>query len=207
VSIDIGTGAGQAVLRRGREHPAALVIGLDADARAMADASRHASANERRGGLPNAVFLAAAAEDLPGLLCGTADHVTVALPWGSLLRGLLAPDATLVEKIRDLLKPGGGLELLLSATDRDSAAAGVKLENHDDVVRLTSAYEAVGLRVVECRPADLSDVDRLSSAWGRRLGIPTRRRAWLIRAVLGRLAQAPGSGVGSAAPSTCSRLV
>jgi 16S rRNA (adenine(1408)-N(1))-methyltransferase len=192
VSIDIGTGAGQAVLRLAREHPAELVIGLDADARAMADASRRANATERRGGLPNAIFLAAAAEDLPGPLCGTADRVTIALPWGSLLRGLLIPDPTLVEKIRDLLKPGGGLELLLSATDRDSAVAGVKLESGVDVVRLTAACEAAGLHVIECRPATESDVYRLSSTWGRRLGIPTRRRAWLIRAVVSRPGQAPG---------------
>lgn len=172
----------------------------------MADASRRAGANERRGGLPNVIFLAAAAEDLPGILSSTADRVTVALPWGSLLRGLLLPDAILVTNIRHLLKPGGGLELLLSATDRDSAAVGAYLESGDDIARLAAAYEAVGLQVGECRPADLADVDRLSSAWGRRLGIPARRRAWLIRAVAGRQSQAPGSGVGSA-PSTCSRLV
>jgi hypothetical protein len=165
VSIDIGTGAGQAVLRRAREHPAELVIGLDADARAMSDASRRASATERRGGLPNVIFLAAAVEELPGLLSGTADRVSVALPWGS---------------------------LLLSATDRDSAAAGSSLEDDDDVARLAAAYEALGLQVVERRPARESDVDRLSSAWGRRLGIPARRRAWLIRGCR----QPPASGAG-----------
>lgn len=162
------------------------MIGLDADARAMADASRRASASEHRGGLTNAIFFAAAAEELPGLLHATADRVTVALPWGSLLRGLLLPDATLLEKIRDVLRPGGGLELLLSATDRDSAAASATLDTEGDVARLAAAYEKVGLQVVECRPADQSDVDRLSSAWGRRLGIPTRRRAWLIGAVVSR---------------------
>jgi len=192
VSIDIGTGAGQAVLRRAREHPAELVIGLDADARAMSDASRRASATERRGGLPNVIFLAAAVEELPGLLSGTADRVSVALPWGSLLRGLLLPNVTLLQKISDVLKPVGELELLLSATDRDSAAAGSSLEDDDDVARLAAAYEALGLQVVERRPARESDVDRLSSAWGRRLGIPARRRAWLIRGCR----QPPASGAG-----------
>jgi 16S rRNA (adenine(1408)-N(1))-methyltransferase len=172
----------------------------------MADASRRASAKQRRGGLTNAIFLAAAAEELPGQLCQIADRVTIALPWGSLMRGLLVPDATLLSKIGDVLKPGGELELLLSATDRDAAAAGATLDDDMDLAHLADAYAAAGVHVIECRTADQSDVDRLSSGWGRRLGIPVRRRAWLIRAVAGRLAQAPGSGVGSAR-SISSRLV
>ena len=87
--LDLGTGSGKAVLRRARQRPEELVIGLDADARAMADASRRAAGPARRGGLPNALFVAASAEELPGIVAGRVDTLTIALPWGSLLRGLL----------------------------------------------------------------------------------------------------------------------
>jgi hypothetical protein len=50
------------VLAAAAEHPDALVIGLDANAAAMAEASRRAA---RRDVLPNALFAVAAAEHPP----------------------------------------------------------------------------------------------------------------------------------------------
>ena len=182
MSIDIGTGTGQAVLRRARLNPNELVIGVDADALAMADASRRAAARPLRGGLSNALFLAAAAEHLPGPLARTADHVTIALPWGSLLRALLTPDMDLIHRLSALLRATGELEILVSATGRDAAAANITLKSGADAVRLAVPFESAGLQVVECRLATESDINRLSSRWGRRLGIPARRQAWLFRA-------------------------
>ena len=187
--IDLGTGTGQAVLRLARHHPATLVIGIDADAAAMADSSRRAAASMRHGGLANALFLAASADELPGPLAGHASLVTVCLPWGSLLRGLLAPDRDLLTSIAGCLRANGELEILLSATDRD-AATSATLANDGDAARLAAEYELVGLKVVKYRPADALDIARLSSGWGRRLGIPERRSAWLYGVV-----PAPGASL------------
>ena len=147
----------------------------------MADSSRRASAQPRKGGLPNALFLVASAEELPGPLCGSADEVTIALPWGSLLKGLLAGDEQILANINAVLRPAGELEILVSATDRDAAAAGITLANAADAERLGCRLESAGVQLIECREATESDVGRLSSAWGKRLGIPSRRRAWLFR--------------------------
>jgi SAM-dependent methyltransferase len=192
VSIDIGTGSGQAVLRRARQNPDELAIGLDTDALAMADASRRAAAGPRRGGLANALFLAASAEELPGPLAGRAGLVTVVLPWRALLGAFLAPDVAVVRGIADVLHPGGELVLLISATDRDAAVAGLTLRDASDAGGLGAVLESAGLDVVDCRLADRSDVENLSSAWGKRLGIPARRAAWLLRAR--RRHQVSGSG-------------
>jgi tRNA G46 methylase TrmB len=62
VAIDLGTGDGRFVLAAAAARPDTLVIGLDADAAAMADASRRAA---RRGAIPNALFAVAAAEHPP----------------------------------------------------------------------------------------------------------------------------------------------
>ncbi len=156
------------------------MIGIDADAAAMADASRKAARPTRRGGVSNALFIAAAAEQLPGPLTASADLITIALPWGSLLRGLLSADRCLLDSITACLRDGGELMVLLSATERD-AAADTTLTSDVDAARLAAAYRSAGLKVVDFRPADASDVSRLSSGWGRRLGIPGRRSAWLFR--------------------------
>jgi tRNA G46 methylase TrmB len=50
------------VLHAAAEHPDTLVVGVDANASAMADASRRGA---RRDALPNALFVVAAAEHPP----------------------------------------------------------------------------------------------------------------------------------------------
>ncbi len=144
----------------------------------MADASRKAAANSKKGGLPNALFLAESAERLPGKLVSRADLVTVVLPWGSLLRGILAAETAIVAGLRSLLRPGGALVLLLSEIDRVQM---VELVNR-----------LAGLEAFEVREATESDISQLSSGWARRLGIPARRPGWLVRLQAG-----PGGESGS----------
>jgi 16S rRNA (adenine(1408)-N(1))-methyltransferase len=62
VAVDLGTGDGRYVLAAAAEQPETLVIGVDASASAMAEAARRAAL---RVGLPNAVFVVAAAEHPP----------------------------------------------------------------------------------------------------------------------------------------------
>jgi hypothetical protein len=75
----------------------------------------------------------------------------------------MTPDPAVVASITACLRPAGEIELLLSES------------------KLPQGYSELGLEVMEVRPADASDVARLSSGWGRRLGIPARQPAWLFR--------------------------
>jgi SAM-dependent methyltransferase len=165
--IDIGTGGGQAVLRRARREPRSLVIGVDAEASAMADVSRRAAASVKKGGVPNALFLAESAERLPGELAGRADLVTVVLPWGSLLRGILAADRAIVAGLRDLLKPTGELVVVLSEIDPKQV---------DALADRMECLDPLGVR-----EATESDVTGLSSGWATRLRIPGSRPARVIK--------------------------
>jgi 16S rRNA (adenine(1408)-N(1))-methyltransferase len=97
VVVDIGTGDGRFVLATARAEPRALVIGLDADASRMSEASRRAARKPGKGGLPNALFVVAAAESLPCELDGLVDAVTIQLPWGSLLRSVLVREPWLLD--------------------------------------------------------------------------------------------------------------
>src|SRR4051794_25978038 len=116
----MGTGGGQSVLRRAAREPQKLFVGVDADARAMAESSRRAARNPARGGLANAIFLAAAAEELPDALEASADAITIALPWGSLLRAVMSPCSPEFAGIAATLKPRGEMTFLLSTSERDA---------------------------------------------------------------------------------------
>ena len=99
--------------------PLTLAVGVDADARAMAEVSRRAARNPARGGLLNAVFVAAGVEMLPSELAGIADLVMVQFPWGSLLRGALGLEESVAVAIARLVAPDGALQLILSIRERD----------------------------------------------------------------------------------------
>jgi 16S rRNA (adenine(1408)-N(1))-methyltransferase len=173
------------VLATAAAQPDRLIVGVDANAAAMAQASRRAAAAPRRGGLPNALFVVAAAEALPPELDGLADAVTVHFPWGSLLRGLLRADPAVMAGLTRVMRPGATLTMLLSSTDRDRAA-GVAPLDEAAVRALAGAYAGWGLGVTEARPATAADVAAAHSTWGKRLGIGRQRPAWLLRARLDR---------------------
>jgi 16S rRNA (adenine(1408)-N(1))-methyltransferase len=174
-----------------------LIVGVDANAEAMTTASRRAAAKPSRGGLPNAVFVVAAAEALPTELDGVADLVTVHFPWGSLLRGLLGADAATMTGLTRVLRPGATLQMLLSSTDRDRSA-GVAPIQAATLAALAESYASWGLAVTQLRPATAADVAAAHSSWGKRLDAGTRRPAWLLRA---RFASSGGRYAPSRAPS------
>jgi 16S rRNA (adenine(1408)-N(1))-methyltransferase len=173
------------VLAAAAARPDRLIVGVDASAAALAVASRRAAAPPRRGGLPNALFVVAAAEALPRELDGLADLVTVHFPWGSLLRGLLGADPAIMTGLTRVMRPGATLSLLLSSTDRDRGA-GVAPLQEPAVHALASSYADWGLGVNQARPATVADVAAAHSTWGKRLGAGARRPAWLLRARLDR---------------------
>ena len=145
-------------------------MGADPVAAAMAEASRRAALPARRGGLPNALFVVAAAEALPAELAGTAGRVTINLPWGSLLRAALALDPAGAAGIAGLLAPGGEVELLLAPAARDGLDPALDVRRRLDD-GLAADWAAFGLELVEAGPATAADIERTRSTWARRLGL------------------------------------
>jgi 16S rRNA (adenine(1408)-N(1))-methyltransferase len=171
------------VLAAAAAQPDRLVVGVDASAAAMAQASRRAGGRPGRGGLPNALFVVAAAEALPPELDGLADLVTVHFPWGSLLRGLLGADPTVMSGLTRIMVPGATLVMLVSSTARDHGA-GVAPIQEPALHALAGAYDRYGLTVTTVRPATPADVAAARSTWGKRLGAGRQRPAWLLEAKL-----------------------
>ena len=172
--IDVGTGDGRAVLAAAAREPTTLALGIDANATAMAEASRRAAKPVRKGGLGNVRFVLAAAESLPCELAGGASLVTVLFPWGSLLRGCLGLDGTVASGVAGLVAPGGVLELLLAPADRDRLA-GVPTSQDAIIAAATRAFAAHGLEVVVARTATPEEIAATRSSWARRLGVAGRR--------------------------------
>jgi 16S rRNA (adenine(1408)-N(1))-methyltransferase len=142
----------------------------------MVEASRRAT---RKSRLPNSLFVVAAAESLPPELQGFADEVTIHFPWGSLLRGLLRADPAIVRGLVDVMKPGAGVTLLMSVTDRDRVD-GIPTLGEPAIAEMCRRLGRFGLRSVEARPATSEDIRAAHSSWSKRLG-GSNRAAWVVR--------------------------
>lgn len=184
MAIDLGTGDGRAVLARAFAEPATLAIGIDANAVSMIESSRRAAKSERKGGRPNALFVAAAAEAPPTELTGLADELTITLPWGSLLDGVLGRDERVVAGVASLVAPGGLVRSIVSTTacdGRDLPVLDVRLG-----MVIADAWARNGLVLEAFRPATARESAATHSTWARRLGLGIRgggvtpRQPWIL---------------------------
>lgn len=171
MTIDIGTGDGRAVLAAAAREPATLVLGLDANASAMVEASRRAARGARKGGFPNAGFILATAESPPSALQGSADLVTVRFPWGSLLRGVVGAHPAVAAGVAGVVSPCGSLQLLLATARRDGLD-GVPTSTDDLVGGVARAFGPYGFDVEDVRTPTPAEAKASGSTWAKRLDRP-----------------------------------
>jgi 16S rRNA (adenine(1408)-N(1))-methyltransferase len=202
VAVDLGTGDGRHVLAAAAAQPDTLVVGVDANASAMADSSRRAGRG--RTALPNALFAVAAAEQPPEVLRGLAGSLTINFPWGSLLRGLLGEDDAVLAGVAALMAPGALGSVLLSVVPRDG------MPPVPPWGTLARAYERHELELAELRPARPDEVSASGSSWAKRLRAGRDRPVTLLRlrrpaepSPCGRLGPSwpPGSSPASSGPT------
>ena len=172
--IDLGAGDGRYIYESARDDAATLYIAVDPDAQMLSEYAFRASRKPARGGVENAVFVVAAVEALPPELVGIADRVRVNFPWGSLMRGLLEPDASMVRAVLSLAKPGGRVELVMSYDPSHDTGAfhGPPLHALDSNYlesTLLPAYASAGAIEVESRRLTQDEALAIPSTWGRRL--------------------------------------
>jgi 16S rRNA (adenine(1408)-N(1))-methyltransferase len=182
VTIGVGTGDGRAVLETAARQPSTFVLGMDASAAGMAEASRRSARSVRKGGLANTMFVLAAAEAPPTVLAGVANAVTVLFPWGSLLRGVLGGDAAVAAGLDSLVAPDGSIELLLAPAPRDGLD-GLPTATPAIVAATARTFAPFGFELVEGRRATDDEVRAAGSTWARRLGVAGRRGAVEDRSV------------------------
>jgi len=158
----------------------------------MAETSLRAARPTRKGGLPNAVFVVAAAEHPPSELRAIAAEVTILFPWGSLLRGALALDDACDASagIACLIAPGRLVRALVSIDPRDRLS--VPVIEAADVAALAARWARHGLTQTSFEPARPADIDASASTWARRLRADRDRPVWRLEL---RRANEPDRGI------------
>jgi 16S rRNA (adenine(1408)-N(1))-methyltransferase len=149
------------------------VVGIDAAPDALRATSLAAARKPARGGVPNALFVWAAAEQVPPLLRG-ADEIHVLMPWGSLLRALVAPDVEVLRGLRAAGAPGAAfvITLNLHAWRPPVPEVGETAEPTPASVSqvLAPRYAEAGWMLEQAEYADVARLAGFGTSWTKRLG-------------------------------------
>jgi hypothetical protein len=149
---------------------------------------RELSRRALREPVPNLLYVRAAAERLPAELAGTADRLTVVLPWGSLLRAVAGPDPAVLANVRSLCRPEARLTVVLGSDPvRDRAEllrlGLASLEPGALAGRLGPPYRENGFRLRYLRPVDGARLASWPTRWATRLARGPARRFIELEAV------------------------
>ncbi len=185
VLIDLGAGDGRFAYEQARHDPENLYVAVDADSATLSEYAFKAARKPSRGGIGNAIFVVAAAEALPEELAGIASLIRVNFPWGSLLRGLVLPEPTILKAVAGLASPDARFEFVICYDPiHDLAGLGGEPLKPLDQTRIDTvlepAYAAAGLLLKARRKLDLKEALAIPSTWGRRLAYGHRRDVFLI---------------------------
>jgi 16S rRNA (adenine(1408)-N(1))-methyltransferase len=174
-TVDVGTGDGRYAYHLASDDPRRLVIGIDALDEPMAEIAAKAARKPPKGGRPNLLMVRAAVEALPAELTGVADEVSVQLPWGSLLEGIVLARDAVLGALAALCRDGAQLRVTLNGEIWvDSTPARFEHlpvptpEYVSDVVG--AGLSRVGIRLVAARYATAAEAKELPTTWSRRLG-------------------------------------
>ena len=174
IVIDIGTGDGRFVSAAARANPNKFYIGVDANAGALEKISMKATRKIKKGGLPNAMFVQAAVEDLPDEFTQTADEIHIHFPWGSLLKAVAAADENVLASLSRIAAPGCLLEIIIGIDPERDRTEIERL----DIPELTPIflhsylipkYRAAGFTVLDHAKMNPAEWSRLDTSWARKL--------------------------------------
>jgi 16S rRNA (adenine(1408)-N(1))-methyltransferase len=190
ISVDMGCGDGKYPYEMARLDPNTFYIGIDADRNGLTEYSRRISKKPEKGGATNVIFLIANIENLPEDLHRIADEVTVILPWGSLLRGLVNSDPKYLEGIRFVGKEGSKVRIYLNYNVKYEP---VEMERQglpeltEEYIQdvLGPAYSSHGIIFHSHRFMENEEARSLPSTWARRLGFGRVRSTLLLEGTVG----------------------
>jgi len=187
VIVDIGTGDGRFIYELAQAHPEWFCIGIDPARENLAEYSGKIYRKPGKGGLPNALYVIAGAEELPPELNGLARAIYINFPWGSLLEAVLLAHQNVWLGIRRIASPRASLEMLINTSIfrdpipmRAQELPELTLDYIDQF--LTSAYAEVGVTIVERRILSGEEMRQVRTTWAKRLAHGKDPGTFYIRA-------------------------
>lgn len=134
-----------------------------------------------KGGLPNALFIQAAVENLPAELNDTADEIHIHFPWGSLLQAVMVGDENVLQSLRRICAPECILEIVTGIdAERDKSEIerlGLPALSAEYLEKtLLPKYEAAGFAHLKSGVLDSAGWSCMETSWARKLQENSNRK-------------------------------
>lgn len=164
--IDIGCGDGLFAMKMARNRPDTAVVGLDICLDNLARQIRRAPTN--------LAFVRADATMPQPALIGRFDSVSIAFPFGSLLRGTLSEDVCEIQQILAPARPGAHVQLLIN----ESAVVATLGERGD----VSAAVQRLAQQLTSPTVSrlDHTQTRAWSSSWAKRIGYGKPSVTWML---------------------------
>jgi len=171
------------VSARAKADPKRFYIGIDANAKPLEKPSIKVTRKPGKGGMPNAMFVQAAVEDLPCELDGIASEIYINFPWGSLLRAVALPDENILASLYRILASDGRMSITIGTDQvRDRAELdrlGIRELTGDHFREfLIHRYAAEGFGSAEYRQLSEGAWSSIDTSWARKLSGNNARRVF-----------------------------
>ncbi|AUG59025.1 methyltransferase domain-containing protein [Acetivibrio saccincola] len=190
IIVDIGTGNGRFVYKNAKKNPDIFYVGIDPVSENMAEYASKSIKKPSKGGISNALYVVAAAEEMPRELYNKADKIYVNLPWGSLLEGVVKGNPVILNNIVNISKPSKAhLEIWFTYNDLHEAGE-ISRRNLPSLSveyiekTLFPIYQSCGIDIFQIDIVDNEDLKEFDTQWSKRLGFGRARDVFRIKAVI-----------------------
>lgn len=188
VHIDLGTGDGRFVYKQAAKNQSTYYIGVDPSRKQLEVYSRKAL----RGGVDNVLFVVGSFELTPEELLGTANSVSIILPWGTLLQAVVLSRDGDIEKVRSLFKEelaGRKLNIIFGysqeAEPSEIKRLGLdKLDINYVQNTIVKAFEGGGFKTEVVDEIMKEDLKKIESTWSKKLVFGQKRPLYNLKFVL-----------------------
>jgi 16S rRNA (adenine(1408)-N(1))-methyltransferase len=181
IHIDLGTGDGQYVFKNALKNKETLYIGVEPGLKQLGEYSKKSIKQK----ISNVLFVVGSLEIFPNELIGTADELTIILPWGSLLQSIVNPTEESLNTIKNILKKNGHLiiyfgyapELEPSETKRLNLDLLDKnyIENN-----ILPVFQGVGFSKISYDCITKDEMSTLASSWAKRIQTNNKRQIYKL---------------------------
>lgn len=163
-----------------------MVIGIDPCHENLIEISSKTLKKPSKGGLPNALFILASAENLPTELNGIADHIYINFPWGSLLQGIVLGDEVLWNNIKRIGKKDATIETIFGYDAHHDSKEIQRLGlPHLDELYLNTVLipklKNLGFAILDLKKLTPRDLREYPTSWAKKLSFGQTRSYFHIK--------------------------
>lgn len=163
-----------------KENPDSLIIGIDPCHKNLIDISAKILKKPEKGGLSNALFILANAENLPYELTNLVDKIYINFPWGSLLQGIVLFEEKIWNNIKKICKKNTTIEIIFGYNilydKKEIDRLGLPILGESYLkYNMIPKIQNLGFKIMNIKKVSPKELNNYSTTWAKKLSFGQNR--------------------------------